>query len=244
MALTLLEWLKSEEYNQVKDSFFNEPEKFFSEVFVRNPIRHCDLDNRKIKAFSDGILIYQGLYDSRSSILEIKGRKYGVRDILGDYSIDKRFYVFGSFLTTFSVHVVRSSFSGIVTEIKELPPLQSNNVSMSLFEHYLFKQSFNPNFLSYNFYNQRVIVKVYVPYLRTNVYYVLIADTEVNRILVFQKVGDVVMQNERLAYVLYGSQVDLLIEKKPWFRLKKEVPLFSYTRAGIDSLGTLIEVQK
>ncbi|RKX62875.1 MAG: hypothetical protein DRP34_03390 [Thermodesulfobacteriota bacterium] len=235
MAIPLETWLKSEEFKEIADA----PLKEFSEyLFFRNPLRNITVDDRFLKAPSDGILLYQGKYQANQKIVEVKGKKYTVRDILDDDTIpkEKKFYVFGIYLTSFSVHVVRTMTKGVILEIRNLLPILSNNFPMVLFESELLRNNPNFNFMQFSFLNQRTIVMQYSPVLRTRIYYVLIADAEVDKNLLFVGEDEAVSQAQRLAYVLFGSQLDVVIEAQDWFRLRKLVPNFYYIYAGLDDL--------
>lgn len=233
MAMTLKEWLNSECFTRFKDI----PQiEFFEREFMRNPIRKITIDNSICKAPADGVLLYTGLYDAKSSVIEIKGKRYTVRDILMNPKKEGKFYVAGIFLTSYSVHVVRAVASGVIIKIMHLPPLMSNNMSMTLFEQGIFSGKFLPDYLDYNFYNERTIVKQYVPSWNTYVYYVLVADMEVNCNLLYVKKRESVVQGERLAFVTHGSQVDILIMKKPWLRMKRLIEERMYVFAGEDDL--------
>ena len=107
---------------------------------------------------------------------------------------------------------------------------------MVLFESELLKNNPNFNFMQFSFLNQRTIVMQYSPVLRTRIYYVLIADAEVDKNLLFVGEDEAVSQAQRLAYVLFGSQLDVVIEAQDWFRLRKLVPNFYYVYAGLDNL--------
>lgn len=235
MALSLIEWLKSEEFLQVKEK---SPKEFVETTFFRNPLRNISINDYMIKAPADGVLLYQGRYKANEKILEIKGKKYTIRDILmnGNIPKDKSFYVAGIYLTTFSVHLIRAVTKGVILNIEDLPPLLSNNYSMTPFEYGLIKGSINLRFMQFSFYNQRTVIKTYSNTLKTNIYYVLIADADVDRNLLFKKENEPFLQGERLAYVVFGSQCDILIEAKPWFRLRKLIPNFYYIYAGLDDL--------
>ena len=54
--------------------------------------------------------------------------------------------------------------------------------------------------------------------------------------LLFVGEDEAVSQAQRLAYVLFGSQLDVVIEAQDWFRLRKLVPNFYYVYAGLDNL--------
>ncbi len=233
MALTLREWLKSSEFQYLKTL---SPREFFEKEFMRNPIRALEIDWNIVKSPADGVLMYSGNYDASQSILEIKGRKYRIKEILMDEKVQGSFYVSGIFLTSYSVHVVRAITKGIIVDIIDLPPLKSANMSMTLFEQGLYNEKFVKDWLDFNFYNQRKIVVQYVPHWNTYVYYVLIADFEVKKFLLFVNKGDVITQGERLAYVCFGSQVDVLIQKKPWIRAKKLILPGFYVFGGEDNL--------
>lgn len=233
MALTIKEWKKSEDFQRLTQV---SQKDFFEKEFMRNPFRSISIDNNIVKSPTDGVLLYIGTYDANNSILEIKGKRYTIKDILFDKSIEGTFYVAGIFLTSFSVHVVRASVSGIITRIMHLPPLTTANISMTLFEIGIFNEMFVKDALYYNFYNQRTVIEQYVPHWNTYVYYVLIADYEVDHNLLYVKDWDVVRQGERIAYVCFGSQVDILIRKKVWMRSKKLLDEHLYVFAGEDEL--------
>ena len=139
-------------------------------------------------------------------------------------------------MTSFSVHVVRTITKGVILEIRNLLPILSNNFPMVLFESELLRNNPNFNFMQFSFLNQRTIVMQYSPVLRTRIYYVLIADAEVDKNLLFVGEDEAVSQAQRLAYVLFGSQLDVVIEAQDWFRLRKLVPNFYYVYAGLDNL--------
>jgi len=245
-AWALKEWLMSDCYNRVKNVMETNPKKFVEREFVRNPLRQTRRNRKFVKCFADGILLYQGRYRANQKILEIKGKKYTVKDILMDNTIpkDKPFYVAGTYLTTYSVHIVRCPIDGIVVDIDYLPPLTSSNLPMVLFENNILSGKFVADFLFYNFYNERTVITIYSPVLKTRYYVVLIADADVDKNLLFVQEGESVLQGQRLAYVLWGSQCDLIIEAKDWFKMKKLVKDFYYVFAGTCDLWEIMKVNK
>jgi len=237
--IPLKEWLLSNEYNKMKNV---SPRDFVEKEFQRNPLRQIRRNPKYVKCPADGVLIYQGRYKANEKILDIKGKKYTVRDILMDETIpkDQSFYVAGIYLTSYSVHIVRTPTDGLVSEIDYLPPIISRNFPMVMFENQLLKGNFVPKFLEYDFYNERTIITLYSTTLRTNIHIVLIADTDVDKNLPFIQENESILQGQRLAYVLWGSQCDIIIEAKPWFRMKKLIPNFYYTYAGTCNLWEIM----
>jgi Phosphatidylserine decarboxylase. len=165
MAIPLLEWLKSKEFIEVSRKPLKE---FVETTFFRNPLRNISLNDFVIKSPADGVLLYQGRYKANEKILEIKGRKYTVKDILMDDTIPKgkSFYVAGIYLTTFSVHVIRAVARSFLLKIEDLPPLLSDNYSMIPFELGLLKGNVHLSFMQFSFYNQRTVIKTYSPVLK------------------------------------------------------------------------------
>lgn len=240
MAIKFEDWLNSEEVKQLQKI----PNKqLIEKEFFRNPLRHIRYDPNLIYSPCDGVILYIGEYNSEDKILEIKGRNYSIQDIFMCNEIKGEFYVVGIFLTFFSVHVVRSPVTGYISNIVDLDPIISSNLSMCLFEAGLFDNKIDKNYLDYNFYNERSIVTIKNNRLQTNFHIVMIADKDVDRILYFRREEDTIMQGDRLAWVTYGSQCDLLIEKKPWFKLKKNISKGYYVYAGLDPLFTVEELK-
>ena len=72
---------------------------------------------------------YQERVKPDEDLLDIKGKKYSLRDAMRDETFDQECLVIGIFMTMYDVHVNRVPFAGTLC-YKELEPIGTNNMPM------------------------------------------------------------------------------------------------------------------
>ncbi|NHB87843.1 phosphatidylserine decarboxylase [Photorhabdus tasmaniensis] len=144
------------------------PENYFQEGFFRDPARTINTDDRYFLSPADGFVIYIDIINPDEAIVEIKGKKYSIQDIIRDKYYNKRSLVIGIFMTCYDVHVNRVPYNGMLS-YSEHEPLETNNLPMIDVENNIFYQE-NPKFIhdDYLHLNQRVINKIYSPSININ----------------------------------------------------------------------------
>lgn len=241
MTQTTAKWLKSPEVRKLKKCNMN---TLLTEKFFRDPMRRLYYNKKVFLSPADGTVLYaHENIGPTEKIVEIKGKKFTVQDILNDKSYTDRSLVIGIFMSIMDVHINRMPTNGYVSETAETPFIFTHNASMLELEQGLFYQTkFNPNNMEYLFQNERLISTIYYPEIEDEYFLVQIADKDVNCIVNWAE-GDYLMQGERIGMIRWGSQVDLIIplddkaDTPPYQILVKP---FDHVKAGMDKLVRIL----
>ena len=204
----LKEWIKSPEVQRIKNE--NAGNRFGVEFF-RDPLRPVFLNPEVFYAPADGIILYaHSRVKCDEAIVVVKGRKFTPRDLLDDKNFNQDSLIIGTYMTEFDVHVNRCPTSGYLTEVHKTPYLFTHNFSMMLEQEDLMRgKGSHPEDMGYLFPNERCIVRVYAPKIKSSYYIVQIAERDVDEIANWGYEHQT--QGERYGIVRFGSQVDIVI---------------------------------
>lgn len=234
---TLKEWLSSPELKELKALT---PGELYTKAFFRDPLRPIYIDPTVFYAPADGVVLYAQEVQPGEPILNIKGKPYTLQDALDDPKYNHPSLVVGIFMTQYSVHVNRVPTSGYVVEQHRTPYLFTPNFSMKLEEEELIDDGHSdPEDAEYLFANERCIVSVYAPKLKTHYYMIQIAERDVDSILNF---GDRehYCQGERYGQVRFGSQVDFILPLKKDHPFRLAVKKHDVVEAGKDPIVRIL----
>ncbi len=240
MAKSLRDWLDTDVKNVI-----DKPLDWLStHYFFRDPARPLYSDSEFFFAPADGVILYQKRVKPHESIIDIKGKKYSLRDVLRDDTYDQESLVIGIFMTMYDVHINRIPYPGILY-YKELEPLGTYNAPMLDVENELIQDNvINYDKSEYLYKNQRVLNKIYSSDLNMYYYIVQIADYDVESITPFQ-LGQCnpCSQNQRFSMIRYGSQVELVVPITDEFEFELIQNTGVHVEAGLDPLIKIYDVE-
>lgn len=233
MAKTIEEWLNSDVAELEELSL----EELGNTFFFRDPMRSNFIDNEHFYSPADGVILYQKIVEADEPVVEIKGKNYKLKDVLGDNTYNQKSLVVGIFMTFYSVHINRVPYSGIL-KYEKLEPIESTNQPMLAIEKDILKKTINPkNMFKYIKQNERMINTIYSPRLDYTYYVTQIADEDVDVIAHFhQDQNRLFGQNERFSLIRWGSQCELVLplDSRYSFTFCQEEKMV--VEAGLDKL--------
>lgn len=233
--ITLKEWLNREDIKKIREK---SPSELSQYDFFRDPIRPFYIANDYAYSPADGTISYINVVRLGEKIINIKGQTFTIEDLLQNEIKnieDKRFVVIGIFMCQYDVHINRMPTKGFL-RIKKLPPIRTNNLSMTPFEETVFDKKPDKNRMEWLFWNERVLAIINSKYGKY--YIVLIADREVDSIYIWKK-KNILTQCERFGEVRFGSEVDIIF---PASKVEKILcKLHYHVEAGIDRILKLKE---
>jgi len=209
MIKTIKEWVNSD----VKKLKKKGVKEISTLHFFRDPIRPNFIDSNLIFPSTDGTIMHHKIVeDPTEPILEVKGLKYTLQDVLCDPDYNKPSIVLEIFLSFYDVHVARIPYSGFL-KYKYTDPIKSYNLPMLEVEQSLLKQMVNHEaMIPYLKNNEKLIAEIYNPRLNYKYYTALIADQDVDVIAIFNTDQNEYYQtNNRFAQIRYGSQSTLIL---------------------------------
>lgn len=237
MAQTLEDWVNS----HVRKMDNLPPESIYYRAFFRDSCRPTFNNQRNFYSPADGIILYQERVKPQDKIIEVKGQKYTLDDVMMDDQYAEEtdeFMVVDIFMTLYDVHVNRMPYKGRLS-FEQLPPIESNNMPMIFMEKDIFKGKLdftNSNY-DYLFNNARMKNTIYSPQLDLTYYVIQIADDDVNVIMPFNiQQKHFYNQNDRFSFVRWGSQCTLVIPVVPGIEMEFTQKPLMHVQAGVDSL--------
>jgi phosphatidylserine decarboxylase len=239
---TLEKWLDSKEVKELQKKPVTE---LLTKEFFRDPFRPLYYNPKTFLAPADGIVLYAyPRIGPTKKIVEIKGKKFTVQDLLHDKDYKYDSLVIGIFMTVLDVHINRMPTNGYVSEVTETPYIFTHNTSMFPFEQDLLNElRINEDNLKYLFKNEKLVSTIYCPEIRGKYYIVQVADKDVDCCVNWGD-GDILQQGERFGMIRWGSQVDLvipLIDKN----LKYEILVkpYQHVEGGLDKIISLKSIK-
>jgi phosphatidylserine decarboxylase len=233
MAESLAEWVADE-----VDPYRDKSIAWLSQYhFFRDPFRPTFSDTSYFFSPADGIIIYQSEVEPDEPIVDVKGRRYSVRDVLRDPGYDRPSLVIGIFMTFFDVHVNRVPFPGRLC-YRLSDPIDTLNYPMLDIEQGLLDDlRISLGTASYLHNNQRMVNRIDSLQLPGSYYLVQIADYDVDSITPFElRQHQPVQQGQRFSTIRYGSQVELVIPLAEHYELVPLQAIGDHVDAGIDAL--------
>lgn len=207
-------------------------------LFLRDPIRRMTIDPSLFFSPADGTIMYQEVVDPHQDLLDIKGYRYTMRDLL-EQEFEQKCLVIGIFMTYYDVHVNRIPYGGML-KFRSLTPITTANKPMDPVENDILANHLGRAYKDmaiYLRYNARMVNEVYVPDLDYRYYITQIADTEVNVITHFTVLQNQWFnQGERFSFVRWGSHVELVLPIDRRYDLKPLVPRLHHVEAALDAL--------
>lgn len=233
MAKTIEEWLNSDVAGLEELSL----EELGNTFFFRDPMRPNFIDHEHFYSPADGVILYQRLVEANEPVVEIKGKNYKIKDILGNDSFNQPSLVIGVFMTFYSVHINRIPYPGIL-KYEKLESIESTNYPMLAVEKDILKKTINPkNMFNYIKQNERMVNTIYSPRLDYTYYVTQIADEDVDVIAHFhQEQNRLFGQNERFSLIRWGSQCELVLPLTKKFDFEFCQQDHNVVEAGIDKL--------
>lgn len=232
---TLEKWLSSKEVKELQKKPITE---LLTKEFFRDPFRPLHYNPNVFLSPADGIVLYTyPKIGPTDKIVEIKGEKFTVQDLLYDTDYKQNSLVIGIFMTVLDVHINRIPIDSYMSEIVETPFIFTHNTSMFFFEQDLLnKLKINKDNLKYLFKNEKLVSTIYCPRIKEKYYIIQIADKDVNCIVNWGE-GDYFQQGERFGMIRWGSQVDIVIpltEKSPKYEIL--VKPYQHIKGGLDKI--------
>jgi len=219
---SLEEWLERE----VK-KFKNKSIKWLSQYyFHREESRPTPIDSQYMYTPADGVILdaIKGI-KSNENLVDVKGIKYSVGDLLGDEDLEEEdeYLVVSVFMTFYSQHINYMPYAG-VRNYDILPPLKTHNLPMLAVEKDILKGVVNPEFREgYIKENAREVSEIYSPTLKGSYTVIRIADYDVNSFVnIYPDENIPYTQNQKIGSITYGSESILIIN------------LSDYKESGID----------
>lgn len=240
MAKSLRDWLDTD----VKNVADKPLDWLSTQYFFRDPSRPLYSDSEFFFSPADGVILYQKIVKPDQSIIDIKGKKYSLRDVMRDDTYAHESLVIGIFMTMYDVHINRIPYPGILY-YKELEPMGTYNAPMLDVENDLMQDNLIVHDKSeYLYKNQRVLNRIYSSDLNMSYYIVQIADYDVECITPFQ-LGQCnpCSQNERFSMIRYGSQVELVVPVSDEFEFELIQETGVHVEAGLDPLIKIHEIE-
>lgn len=242
MAEKLKDWLASPEIQKLQKESTGKLMRYY---FFRDEARPTVVDKDIMFSPADGIIVYQKILLSKEdNIVNIKGMDYTIDDAV-DHMVDVKYpcIVIGIFMSAYDVHINRMPTSGILSRYP-LDTIASYNRPMLEEENDLIDKKGKSN-MDYVFNNERVLNKVYEPYLNLTYYFTQIADYDVRMIVPFEtRQTRSMLQSERMGMIRWGSQVDLIIpyNKNYTFELLQQEKM--HVKGGYDALIRICKKKK
>jgi phosphatidylserine decarboxylase len=218
----------------------NKMDYLSNQYFFRDPPRPTYVDHEYFFSPADGVILYQKIVDPSESIVEIKGKNYTVKEILGDSTYNKRSLVIGIFMTFADVHINRVPYGGIL-RYERKDPIESTNLPMLALEKDILNKVINPNNMEYLKNNERMVNTIYSPSLDYTYKVVQIADEDVDVISHFtQEQNESYAQNDRFSLIRWGSQCDLVLPLDSRYDFELCLDDHMHIEGGIDKLVKII----
>jgi phosphatidylserine decarboxylase len=231
---TIVEWLAEPETKALKAKSDG---GLYSLDFHRDPMRPIYLDPTVFYSPADGIVLYaRESIGPDQRIVDIKGQKFTVRDILDDQDYDRDSMVVSVFMTKLDVHVNRIPTAGAMSEYHRSPWLYTPNVSMLLEEEDIInRKQPKTKDMDYMFRNERVVMRVYAPVISDFYFVVQVAEKDVDEIANWGN-NSHFSQCSRYGIVRFGSQCDLIVPVDGPKRFELLAKENYHVKAGVDAL--------
>lgn len=233
MSVPLQQWIDTE----VAELKKLDQDEYFDNGFFRDPVRPILIDGDHFYSPADGTILYQKEVEPDEEIVEVKGVAFTVQRLLQMPDYNRRVLVIGIFLSMYDLHIARLPYSGIL-RYKKLDAIETKNRPMLDEENNVLSGLIDYDNMGYAFTNERWIETVTCPQINYKYHMVTIADQEIDVIQHITKDGNKVIQNSRIAKILHGSQMDLILPMPLYYELL--VPTGYHVKAGVDKLVKII----
>jgi len=209
--MKLKDWLTSSEVQRIRSLSWKE---IFEKEFNRNPILPVSYSPAKFYSPNDGVILHAKVVKPDAEYLNIKGKKFTLRDLLQDKDYNEESLAIGIFLTIYDVHYSKMPTDALIKSAwKEVEDLSSGMFNL---EKLITQQeTIDENLEDYLLTNERWIF--HCQNIRSGIQYhiVQVADTDVNIILPYIKDKlTLKMQGQTFSFVTYGSHTEVIIPIK------------------------------
>jgi phosphatidylserine decarboxylase len=236
MAQTIKEWLPTVKKIKHQSRAVEDHETFF-----HDPARPNFIDGNFFFTPADGIIIYQEVVKNpKDAIIEVKGKKFTLQQLLQDEEYNKPSAVVGVFMTEYDQHVNHIPYSGVL-RYKKCDCLATMNLPMLDTQKGLLKKVIDPSAIAYMHKNERVVNRIFSPVINHEYYVVQIADLDVDCICHFNTDRSVsYSQNQRFSMIRWGSQCDLVVPLSKKFDLEFCLEPMMHVEARWDKLIKIV----
>jgi len=207
-------------------------------LFLRNPSRQINDDDRLILSPADGFVVYVRRVVPGEELMSIKkGEPILLDDLMGldDPALPRQGWLVGIFMSPFDVHYNRAPIQGFIRKIAHRFPVKSRGRNSNMFHgqsNLFFDLRPYWQGCEYLIHNERA--SYVIANSRLSVYVTQIADRWARQIVTLRD-GVPVAQGEVFGLIRMGSQVDLFVPDTEG-RVKVLVAERAHVRAGIDGL--------
>ena len=205
--------------------------------FLRDPPRVQRIDSRFFFSPVDGIIIGQSRVSPDDDLIETKGTKCTVSELMKPWPIETPCLCISVFLTFYDVHIVRCP-TGAMLSHQYVGPVRTMNLPMLFEEQSICRKGrVSSQDLRYMATNGRVLCKFASTNLAYRYYMVLLSDSDVSAIMPFDpRPRAALAQGERCFAVRWGSQCTLVLPLDPRYRFKPLAKISDHVEAGVDPL--------
>jgi phosphatidylserine decarboxylase len=241
MATPLNEWLKSPEVKSFQEMSQKEASH---EFFFRNPPRTMWGNRDLFSCPADGVITTQGKFSQTDKLIDVKGVKITLNEILGVHAIDSPALVTAIFMTAADVHWNRMPTDAVVTRYP-MPQIRTTNAPMLWTERGLLDSGLiRKGTFGFMTDNSRVVNRCFCGHMNYTYWLVQIADSDVNCIVPIKE-GRVTAfnQNERLGQIIWGSMCVLILPADRRFKFKFLEKIETHVCAGVDPLVSVERVR-
>jgi phosphatidylserine decarboxylase len=235
---SLQDWIKEDVPKLKKES----PEEYYGETFHRDPIRTNFIDPSCFYSPADGTILYIKEVGPDDPIIEVKGSLFTLKNLMMQ-EVGFRALVIGIFLSQFDVHIARLPFPGI-GRYRRLDKIETKNRPMLANENDILAGIIDHDNSDYAFTNERFIDTISCPSIGYQYHLVSIADNDVDVIAHHFDQGKILHQNQRIATIKWGSQIDLILPLPTPFEYEILAKEGFHVEAGIDTLIKMKDEEK
>jgi phosphatidylserine decarboxylase len=226
-------WIR--EQHKLTDGMSNE--EMYTSWFFRNPARPETCDRNLVFTPADGFVTTLGRFDPEADLVDAKGVKCSVNDLLGPLAIESPALVFCVFMSALDCHWNRTPTETVMVRYP-LPPIRTANVPMlfeerDILDDLRIKKADMP-FMSQN---ERVVNVLDFTALKYRYYVVQIADSDVDQIVPMRHTQTAWFnQNERFGQIIWGSMCVLIMPLDARYRFRPLVRLGQHVECCHDPL--------
>ena len=211
-------------------------EYLYGEGFFRDPTKPIKTNPKYFYSPCDGIIIDQQVVKPDDEIHNIKGKSFTLKQLMHDDDFDEECLIINTYMSSYNVHCLRNSYSGII-DYWDSDPITTTNLPMLTAENRLLRSVLDYNNYEFLHTNSRRILRNYIPKMNYHYYNVYIADDAVDVILTYNDPGDLVIQSQRIGFIRFGSTtVSVLPIKNMPFTYKLSNENLTMVEAGIDPI--------
>ncbi len=240
MAQDIKSWAK--EAKKVDQRLDRDP--IDHEYFFRDPGRPMFVEDDLFFSPADGVLIYQTVVDDMKKPIDAKGAMVTLPQLMGDPDFNQPCLVLAVFMTAYDVHINRMPTAGIV-RYRLLDPIGTRNFPMLETEKGLLSGVLDKSASDYTRQNERMINRIYAPFLDYTYYLVQLADEDVDIIQPFSvRQNKWYFQTERFSFIRWGSQVNVVLPLSHHMVFTTMQKTMTHVESGQDVLVKITDFER